>query len=354
MSNPIIDLKSASIPCSYTRLIGRELDLHVRDLPKLLKFTGLTVDQLMRDDSLISDHQQIQILHNSLELSTSEYFGLSLGQRLTPSTHGAMGLLINSSPNLMTVLNALETFLPTRMSLIRLEVHTDKKWTNCLIFFEKTLGNAVHRLLSESVAVIFSEFAKSILGHPLTDAVIQFSHAVPNYHSRYEDYLACEYRFGQLQLSIQLPTELCLIANASAQQDSYLLAMRQCEIILNKIQSKQHNTTNQVQKVMLSYPLGQFSEEDIASALFFNKRTLARHLSKENTSYRKIRDSILSEQASGYLRDSDISIEAIASLLNYHDTASFRRAFKRWFGLPPSSYRRYHDEGGLVVYQPDA
>ena len=27
--------ESANIPCSYTRLIGRELDLQARDLPKL-------------------------------------------------------------------------------------------------------------------------------------------------------------------------------------------------------------------------------------------------------------------------------------------------------------------------------
>ena len=91
---------------------------------------------------------------------------------------------------------------------------------------------------------------------------------------------------------------------------------------------------------MLSYPLGQLSEEDLAAALFINKRTMARRLAKEHTSYRQIRDRILAEQASGYLRDSQLSIEAIASLLNYHDCANFRRAFKRWFDLSPSAYRR--------------
>ncbi|MFZ3193384.1 MAG: AraC family transcriptional regulator, partial [Moraxellaceae bacterium] len=57
----------AIIPCGYTRLIGRELDLQARDLPKLLKFTMLTAEQLMRDDTMITASQQIQILQNSLE-----------------------------------------------------------------------------------------------------------------------------------------------------------------------------------------------------------------------------------------------------------------------------------------------
>jgi AraC-like DNA-binding protein len=332
--------ESANIPCSYTRLIGRELALQARDLPKLLKFTALTAEQLMRDDSMITASQQIQILQNSLELATSDTFGLRLGQRLTPSTHGAMGFLINSSPNLMVVLRAFQTFLPTRMSFTRLEVQSDAAWTTCLIFFEHPLSSVVHRLVSETIAVICSECAEFIVGRPLTEAIIHFSHAAPESHAYYADYLAGEYRFDQAQLSIQFPTELCLIANASAHHDNYLVAMQQCEIILNRLNSQQHSTTYQVQKAMLSYPLGQLSEEDLAAALFISKRTLARRLVKEHTSYRHILDRILSEQASGYLRDSQMSVEAIASLLNYHDSANFRRAFKRWFDLSPSAYRQ--------------
>ncbi|RXT01901.1 MULTISPECIES: AraC family transcriptional regulator [Acinetobacter] len=332
--------EAANIPVSYTRLIGRELDLQARDLPSLLKFTTLNAEQLMRDDSMITASQQIQILQNSLELATSEQFGLRLGRRLTPSTHGAMGFLINSSPNLMAVLNAFHTFLPTRMSLIRLEVQSDAAGTTCLIFFEQSLSSAVHRLLSETIAVIFLECAEFIIGRPLTEAVVHFSHAAPAHYACYADYLACTYQFDQAQLLIQIPTELCLIANASAHHDSYLLAMQQCEIILNRLNTQQYNTTYQVQKAMLSYPLGQLSEEDLAAALFMNKRTLARRLVKENTSYRLIRDRILSEKASSYLHDPQISVEAIASLLNYHDSANFRRAFKRWFGVSPSAYRR--------------
>lgn len=330
----------ANIPCSYTRLIGRELDLQVRDLPQLLKFTDLSVEQLLRDDGMLTARQQAQVLQNSLALSPSEHFGLRLGRRLTPSTHGAMGFLINSSPNLLTLLNAFETFLPTRMSLIRVDVQSDANWTTSLIFFEQTLSYAVHRVMSETVAVIFSECAAFILGRPLTEAILQFSHAAPMYANDYAQYVNGECRFDQTQLSICVPTDLCLIANAAAQHDSYVMAMQQCKMILNRLQNQQYNTTYQAQKIMLSYPLGHISEDDLAAALFINKRTLARRLAKENTSYRQILDRILSEQATGYLRDSQLSVEAIAGCLNYHDTANFRRAFKRWFGMSPSEYRK--------------
>ncbi|MFT6331526.1 MAG: AraC-like DNA-binding protein [Bermanella sp.] len=50
---------------------------------------------------------------------------------------------------------------------------------------------------------------------------------------------------------------------------------------------------------------------------------------------------MLSQQAVAYLSDSHISVEAIAALLNYHDSANFRRAFKRWFQLSPDQYRQH-------------
>ena len=92
--------------------------------------------------------------------------------------------------------------------------------------------------------------------------------------------------------------------------------------------------------MMLSHPPGVLNEEEAAAALFVGKRTLARKLSQENTGFRQIREEILSQQASGYLRDSQMSVEAIAALLNYHDSANFRRAFKRWFQLSPDQYRQ--------------
>jgi len=70
------------------------------------------------------------------------------------------------------------------------------------------------------------------------------------------------------------------------------------------------------------------------------KRTLSRKLKEENSSFRQVRDEILSRRAATYLRDTQLSVEAIALLLGYHDTASFRRAFKRWFVMPPDQYRK--------------
>lgn len=118
-----------------------------------------------------------------------------------------------------------------------------------------------------------------------------------------------------------------------------MLAMRQCENMLAQLKPSPKNYIYYIQKMMLSSSLSELSESNIAAALFMSKRTLARKLASDGTSFREIRDSILSKQASHYLLESELSIETIATLLNYHDSANFRRAFKRWFNMSPRDYR---------------
>lgn len=121
-----------------------------------------------------------------------------------------------------------------------------------------------------------------------------------------------------------------------------MMALRQCETMLAQLHPDNRTCRYQVQKMMLSHPPGVLTEEEAASTLFICKRTLARRLKTEDTSFRQIRDEILSQQAVGYLRDSRMSVVAMAELLNYHDSANFRRAFKRWFSVTPDQYRRRH------------
>ncbi|MFO1392004.1 MAG: AraC family transcriptional regulator ligand-binding domain-containing protein [Agitococcus sp.] len=330
----------ANIPSNYSRIIGRELGLQMRDLPKLLKFTQLSPEQFLQEDILLTTRQQIQILNNALQLSPHPDFGLRLGRHLTPATHGAMGFLVNSSPNLLMALKAFQAFVPTRMSFARLNFKTQQEWVECEIKFETLLSEQAYRSLLECSLMVFVACAEFIIGRPLVEAKMYFNFAQPAYSEVYKDYFSGSYQFSAPYSYIKIPLASCHIPNASANHQNYVLAMRQCEVMLSQLKSHKCSTTYQIQKMMLSQPLGTLSEEDAAAALFISKRTLARHLAKEGSSYMEIRDKLLAEQASHYLRHSTMSVEVIASLLNYHDSANFRRAFKRWFAVSPKEYRQ--------------
>lgn len=334
-----IDLNQACIPNEYSRLIARELRLQVRDLPGFLHLTQLTTEAFLEENTLLSPVQQIQILQNALSLSGDPTIGLRVGHRLSPMSHGMMGLLMNSSPNLLMMLKAIQAFVPTRMNFTRIELITTEDTLECHGHFDLDVDAEVLRVFSEAFALAFFEAAKLIIGRPLDEAELFFVHDQPEYCEQYQHYFPCKVSFSQSSTFVKLPLSICYIPNVSASQKNYAMAYEQCEKLLAQLFSERGTVSYQVKKIILSASSIMVSEEEVAADLFMSKRTLARKLKQEHTSFRHIRDDILSQQAINYLSETTMSVEAIAAQLNYYDSANFRRAFKRWFKLTPDQYR---------------
>jgi AraC-like DNA-binding protein len=79
---------------------------------------------------------------------------------------------------------------------------------------------------------------------------------------------------------------------------------------------------------------------DICTHLHQSERTLIRKLKRYDTSYKKILQAQRRQFASGLLADFRYSILTVSEILGYKETANFTRAFKKWYGQSPNSYRR--------------
>jgi AraC-like DNA-binding protein len=78
----------------------------------------------------------------------------------------------------------------------------------------------------------------------------------------------------------------------------------------------------------------------VARALGLSRRTLGRRLEAEGTSFSDELDSARRELGLAYVRDSEIPLKEISYSLGFSHVESFHRAFKRWSGVTPQSYRR--------------
>jgi AraC-like DNA-binding protein len=87
-------------------------------------------------------------------------------------------------------------------------------------------------------------------------------------------------------------------------------------------------------------PSGQVTEEMVANTLNMSLRTLQRKLSEEGTSFASVYQALRQEMAQEYIRDSHISLTEIAYLLGFSEQSNFTRAFRRWYGISPSTARQ--------------
>lgn len=79
-------------------------------------------------------------------------------------------------------------------------------------------------------------------------------------------------------------------------------------------------------------------QKEIAAKWGMSTKTIARKLAQEGSSFRQLRDEFRMNKAVSLIHG-EVSVEEVAYMVGYEDARSFRRAFARWFGSSPSTYR---------------
>ncbi len=80
--------------------------------------------------------------------------------------------------------------------------------------------------------------------------------------------------------------------------------------------------------------------ETIAEHFSIHSKTLRRRLAEEGTQISEIKDQVRRDRAIYYLAKPDLSVENIASKVGYSEGSAFIRAFKKWTGVTPMTYRK--------------
>ena len=84
---------------------------------------------------------------------------------------------------------------------------------------------------------------------------------------------------------------------------------------------------------------GTPSQEELAEQVHMTSRTLHRKLAEQGLSFSTLLDETRYDLAVKYLKDPSRSVTEITFLLGFSEHSAFTRAFKRWSGQAPTSYR---------------
>lgn len=95
-------------------------------------------------------------------------------------------------------------------------------------------------------------------------------------------------------------------------------------------------------ELLLSY--GEPTKILLAELLAVTPRTLQRRLADEGTSCRELLADVRLTKAKEYLLANELSLDDIAFLLGFKDTAVFYRAFKQWTRMTPGEFRAMRSE----------
>jgi AraC-like DNA-binding protein len=85
---------------------------------------------------------------------------------------------------------------------------------------------------------------------------------------------------------------------------------------------------------------GETRASAVARDLGTSTRTLQRRLAAAGTSYQEVLDRSRCEAADRHLVETSLSIAEVSWLVGYSEPSAFHRAFKRWRGVSPQTFRQ--------------
>ncbi|MBB3181927.1 AraC-like DNA-binding protein [Variovorax sp. Sphag1AA] len=179
---------------------------------------------------------------------------------------------------------------------------------------------------------------EAMLGRPADELVVCLPHARPaGGDLTYQRYLR-NVEFDHEHLAFAMPAELLRVPCVSANAKEFLDAARACQ--QTEAELAQGQFAHRVRRALVERLTKDPGSRELASDLGISVQTMARRLAESGTTYSDLKEQLRKSQATWYLQNTDLPIEAIASQLGYAELTSFSRAFKRWHCVSPRAMRQ--------------
>jgi AraC-like DNA-binding protein len=301
----------------------------------LLAGSGIRLDDLQRSETRITISQEMRVCANAAALRNS--LGLELGLRMHVSAYGMLGYALLASPTLGDALRlALDypALLGTYFGL-SLQQDGDLVWLRADGYREQQELEAFH---VEFCLASLKLICDDLLGATLPLAGARFRHTAPDYREQYLRSFACPLNFQAEDNAFGFASSWLAQPLPLADPITYRDMREQCRQRNNEFVHRQ-TLIVRIRLLLRDRLADAPSLEQLAQQVHCSARSLRRHLQAAGTSYQALLDELRYEKARELLSQGQMPICRIAEAMGYSETASFRHAFQRWSGLPPSRFR---------------
>jgi AraC-like DNA-binding protein len=306
-------------------------------------FAGLALSRtLIADPALrVSYRQASTFVRRALRALGVPDAGLRIGREGTVGGFGLLGLAMMTS----------RTFGEAMQSGIRYH-----KICGCLLdlSFEAISEQAVALVATPQFGDVellpfFCEelFASSVMisrelvGPGLRPLRVELSYPRPTYADAYAELFQCELRFGMPQNRLLLDTRWLAHPLPGYNPLTAKQALALCAQQRTPDGGEPHQEiVAAVERLLRSQLREQPKLNDVARTLNLSERSLRRKLAESGRIFREIHDRVRAERALQLLQAGALSVAEVGSEVGFSDPREFRRAFKRWTGMPPQDARR--------------
>jgi AraC-like DNA-binding protein len=300
----------------------------------------LSPTDLLNPDLPVTAAQHRGVLATALSASGDTGLGLAIGRHRAIATLDQLAYLMMSSASLRESTEAglrYQNYSGRFSGNDIVTTFSEAGEEACYAIHAKHSLGELRLLATEDLLACIVTTSRWVLGRPLPVTRLLCDYPPPPHADRYQDIFSCDIRFNAPTTSLFFDAAVLDEPLPQSSPQSARLYARLCEE--KSIARNQGDVAWRVWQLVVQEPAHPPTLEDISDQLHMSVRTLTRKLRNQGWTYQRLIDEVREIHARRYLSDPTRPISAIAQILGYADSSGFHRAFKKWTGLSPKSYR---------------
>lgn len=197
------------------------------------------------------------------------------------------------------------------------------------------------RVATENVIADIFHAGRTLTGVDFPAAVVRFKHARPRDTSAHEALFGGPIEWGAARNELVLAGELANLPLPKADPALAAFFDRHVQRLLDREPAAPERVASRVRAFLLEeVKRGTPTLQTAAAHLATSPRTLKRRLQEEGTTFQDVLDGVRCDLAKRYLDEHRLALGEVSFLLGFSEPSAFHRAFKRWTGRTPLSYRQ--------------
>lgn len=261
------------------------------------------------------------------------------GASMRLDEYGALGLAFKAATTLGASYARVERYAQLWTSVVEYELRTATGGTLFILHREgeRRLGM---RLSNEATLASAVSIARQVSPAPVAPVEVLVRHAAPRSIAAHEEWFGCPVRFGADLDAILYDDETLARPNILGDEgiSQYLGAHLDAE--LSELTRAPALVTQTKAAIAQALSEGTPMMAEIARGLGLSARSFHRRLSEHGMSFQSLTEETRRHLAEGLLQDEKHSLAEIAFLTGFSEQSAFTRAFKRWVGTTPATYRK--------------
>jgi len=309
------------------------------DPDQILHAVGLDRSTLSDPHGFLPFADFTRLLQEAARRTGDDCFGLHFGEQFQPKNIGPLVYVVLNSPTMAVAFDNAVRYLKVHNEGARVTFTYD---ATSAYLRQSLLGVAADdvRQHSEYSMVVALNTLRLMAGSRWSPREMQFAHQAPVHTAEHVRIFGAPLSFGCDTNTLVIERAFIDKQVPAADERLYPILRRYLDRVVKEM-PREDRTLSSIREVIgHSIREGDPKLDDVARKVTMSTRTLQRRLKEQGVDFKSLVDDTRRRFSLNYLADPVHTPAEIAYLLGYSEVSAFNRAFKRWTGTTPSSYRR--------------